>query len=68
MFFRSLFWGRTMLSLLEKVQKLPLNVLADIAKRAGGLRRTPMSVTGTKPTSCFARPRSASEPKRTFAL
>ena len=47
MFFRLLFWGRTMLSLLEKVQKLPLNVLADIAKRAGGLTRTPMSVTGT---------------------
>ena len=36
MFFRSLFWERTVLSLLEKVQELPLNVQADIAKRVGG--------------------------------
>ncbi len=35
MFFRSLFWERTVLSLLEKVQKLPPNVQADIAKRVG---------------------------------
>ena len=33
MFFRSLFWERTVLSLLEEVQALPLNVQADIAKR-----------------------------------
>jgi hypothetical protein len=39
-----------MLSFLEKVQKLPFNVLADIAERAGGLTRTPMSVTGTSAT------------------
>ena len=36
MFFRSLFWERTVLSLLEKVQELPLNVRADIVKRVGG--------------------------------
>ena len=35
MFFRSLFWERTVLSLLEKVQKLPPNVQADIARRVG---------------------------------
>jgi hypothetical protein len=33
MFFRSLFWERTVPSLLEEVQALPLNVQADIAKR-----------------------------------
>ena len=36
MFFRSLFWERTVLSLLEKVQELPPNVQADIANRVGG--------------------------------
>lgn len=36
MFFRSLFWERTVLSLLEKVQKLPSNVQAEIASRVGG--------------------------------
>ena len=36
MFFRSLFWERTVLSLLEEVQALPLNVQADIAKRVSG--------------------------------
>ena len=36
MFFRSLFWERTVLSLLEKVHELPLNVQADIANRVGG--------------------------------
>ena len=35
MFFRSLFWERTVLSLLEKVRKLPPSVQADIAKRVG---------------------------------
>ena len=35
MFFRSLFWERTVLLFLEKVQELPLNVQADIAKRVG---------------------------------
>ena len=33
MFFRSLFYERTVLSLLEKVQLLPLNVQAEIATR-----------------------------------
>ena len=33
MFFRSLFYERTVLSLLEKVQLLPLNVQAEIAAR-----------------------------------
>jgi hypothetical protein len=36
MFFRSLFWERTVLSLLEKVQLLPSNVQAEIANRVGG--------------------------------
>jgi hypothetical protein len=36
MFVRSLFWERTVLSLLEKVQLLPLNVQAEIANRVGG--------------------------------
>jgi hypothetical protein len=35
MFFRSLFWERTVLSLMEKVQGLPPNVQAEIATRAG---------------------------------
>jgi len=35
MFFRSLFWERTVLSLLEKVQRLPANVQAEIAKSVG---------------------------------
>jgi hypothetical protein len=35
MFFRSLFWERTVLSLLEKVQQLPANVQTEIAKRVG---------------------------------
>jgi hypothetical protein len=33
MFFRSLFWERTVLSLLQKVQQLPSNVQAEIATR-----------------------------------
>ena len=33
MFFRSLFWERTVLSLLENVQHLPPNVQAEIATR-----------------------------------
>jgi hypothetical protein len=37
MFFRSLFWERTVLSLLEKVEHLPPNVQAEIATRAGEL-------------------------------
>jgi hypothetical protein len=36
MFFRSLFWERTVLSLLEKVQRLPANVQSEIASRVGG--------------------------------
>jgi hypothetical protein len=36
MFVRSLFWERTVLSLLEKVQHLPSNVQAEIASRVGG--------------------------------
>ena len=35
MFFRSLLWERTILSLLEKVEHLPPNVQAEIAARAG---------------------------------
>jgi hypothetical protein len=35
MFFRSLFYERTVLSLLEKVQRLPPNVQAEIATRVG---------------------------------
>ena len=35
MFFRSLFYERTVLSLLEKVQRLPPNVQAEIAARVG---------------------------------
>jgi hypothetical protein len=35
MFFRSLFYERTVLSLLEKVQRLPPNVQAQIAARVG---------------------------------
>ena len=35
MFFRSLFWERTVLSLLEKVQQLPADVQTEIAKRVG---------------------------------
>ena len=36
MFVRSLFWERTVLSLLEKVQHLPANVQSEIANRVGG--------------------------------
>jgi hypothetical protein len=36
MFVRSLFWERTVLSLLEKVQHLPSNVQSEIANRVGG--------------------------------
>ena len=36
MFVRSLFWERTVLSLLEKVQGLPSNVQDEIARRVGG--------------------------------
>ena len=36
MFVRSLFWERTVLSLLEKVQLLPSNVQDEIASRVGG--------------------------------
>jgi hypothetical protein len=36
MFVRSLFWERTVLSLLEKVQGLPSNVQIEIARRVGG--------------------------------
>ena len=35
MFSGSLFWERTVLSLMEKVQDLPPNVQAEIATRAG---------------------------------
>ena len=35
MFVRSLFWERTVLSLLEKVQRLPSNVQTEIANRVG---------------------------------
>jgi hypothetical protein len=35
MFFRSLFWERTVLTLLEQVQDLPRNVQVEIANRAG---------------------------------
>jgi hypothetical protein len=35
MFFRSLFYERTVLSLLEKVEELPLHVQAEIATRVG---------------------------------
>jgi hypothetical protein len=35
MFFRSLFWERTVPSLLERVEHLPSNVQAEIATRAG---------------------------------
>ena len=35
MFFRSLLWERTVLSLLEKVEELPPNVQAEIAKHVG---------------------------------
>src|SRR5687767_10040179 len=35
MFFRSFFYERTVLSLLEKVQRLPPNVQAEIAARLG---------------------------------
>jgi len=33
MFVQSLFWERTVLSLLEKVQRLPVNVQTEIADR-----------------------------------
>ena len=36
MFVRSLFWERTVLSLLEKVHALPSNVQVEIADRVGG--------------------------------
>jgi hypothetical protein len=36
MFFRSLFWERTVLSLLEKVKRLPANVQSEIANRVAG--------------------------------
>jgi len=35
MFFRSLFWERTALSLVEKVQRLPPNVQAEFSTRVG---------------------------------
>jgi hypothetical protein len=35
LFLRSLFWERTVLSLLEKVERLPANVQGEIATRVG---------------------------------
>jgi hypothetical protein len=35
LFFRSLFWERTVLSVLEKVKRLPPNVQGEIAARVG---------------------------------
>jgi hypothetical protein len=35
LFFRSLFWERTVLSVLEKVKRLPSNVQGEVAARVG---------------------------------
>jgi hypothetical protein len=35
LFFRSLFWERTVLSVLEKVKRLPPNVQGEVAARVG---------------------------------
>ena len=54
MFFRSLFWERTVLSLLEDVQALPTNVQADIAKRVSGYIERASATDGVGALEQFA--------------
>ena len=54
MFFRSLFWERTVLSLLEDVQALPPNVQADYAKRVSGYIERASATDGVGALEQFA--------------
>ena len=54
MFFRSLFWERTVLSLLEDVQALPPNVQADYAKRVSGYIERASTTDGVGALERFA--------------
>jgi len=55
MFFRSLFWERTVLSLLEKVQDLPPNVQAEIATRAGDFIKLASAASDEASLAKFAK-------------
>jgi hypothetical protein len=54
MFFRSLLWERTVLSLLEKVEHLPPNVQAEIAARAGEFIKVAQTASDAASLSKFA--------------
>jgi hypothetical protein len=54
MFFRSLLWERTVLSLLEKVEHLPPNVQAEIAARAGDFIKVAQTATDEASLGKFA--------------
>ena len=54
MFFRSLFWERTVLTLLEQVQDLPRNVQVEIANRAGDFIQVAKAATDEASLAKFA--------------
>jgi hypothetical protein len=54
MFFRSLLWERTVLSLLEKVEHLPPNVQTEIATRAGDFIKVAQTADDEASLSKFA--------------
>jgi hypothetical protein len=54
MFFRSLFWERTVLTLLEQVQDLPRNVQVEIANRAGDFIHLAKTATDEASLAKFA--------------
>ena len=54
MFFRSLFWERTVLSLLEDLRALPSNVQADYAKRVSGYIERASTTEGVGALERFA--------------
>jgi hypothetical protein len=54
MFFRSLLYERTVLSLLEKVEELPLHVEAEIATRVGNYINQAKNAGDETPLSRFA--------------
>jgi hypothetical protein len=54
MFFRSLFYERTVLSLLEKVEQLPLHLQAEIATRVGNYINQAKTAGDETPLDRFA--------------
>lgn len=54
MFFRSLFWERNVLTLLEQVQDLPRNVQVEIANRAGDFIQVAKNATDEASLAKFA--------------